>query len=151
MKAALLRWLAIFMALPWVFSAIKFLGTRCPADHIYGGGTVYMYRWRLIEERRWLPFSIRLHHIVRPDMDRHLHDHPFDYRTFVLKGWYAETVRSGLRRLAAGDTFFSPVGRLHRISHVGDGGAWTLFVMGRNNDRWGFLVDGRMVDRKDYE
>lgn len=37
----------------------------------------------------WLP-SVRVHHILRADDDGHMHDHPWNARTVVLRGWYRE-------------------------------------------------------------
>lgn len=77
---------------------------RTPYSHIRSkdGASIYMRRWWLFnpygkdndgeqEPARitWLP-SIRVHHILRPDVDRHLHDHPWNARTIVLRGWYKE-------------------------------------------------------------
>ena len=54
--------------------------------------------------RRWamkLPFgySVKLHHIVRPDGDRCEHDHPWSFITFVLYGGYKEYVNGKLKEL----------------------------------------------------
>lgn len=48
---------------------------------------VYMYRWLFHTPR----FTLRLHHIMRSDLDRELHDHPFDFWTFRL-GPYTEVL-----------------------------------------------------------
>jgi hypothetical protein len=77
---------------------------RTPYSHIRSkdGTSIYMRRWWLFnpydkdddgEQKparfEWLP-SIRVHHILRPDIDRDLHDHPWNARTIVLRGWYKE-------------------------------------------------------------
>lgn len=54
---------------------------------IYFGGSLYMRRWRFISTP-W--FGVRLHHIVRSDNDRELHDHPFTFLSFILAGGYFE-------------------------------------------------------------
>lgn len=77
--------------------AVKERGWGWYASHIGtrkndGTESVYMYRWLLL-----LPFAvfgvriIRLHRIMRSDADRHLHDHPFDFTSFLLSGGYRET------------------------------------------------------------
>lgn len=38
----------------------------------------------------WLPWSFRIHRIVREDRDPHMHDHPWNARTFILRGFYIE-------------------------------------------------------------
>lgn len=55
---------------------------------VYGAdGQLYMRRWKL--------GRLRVHHIVRSDADRELHDHPFDFTSFIVKGGYWEILPSG--------------------------------------------------------
>lgn len=51
------------------------------------GDSVYMRRWRFLNTP-W--FGIRLHHIIRSDYDRELHDHPFTFLSIILRGGYTE-------------------------------------------------------------
>lgn len=46
----------------------------------------YMHRW--IVQTPW--GSLRLHHILRSDRDRDMHDHPVDFWTLLLTGGYVE-------------------------------------------------------------
>ena len=140
---------------------------RTPYFHIHGpDGSLYMRRWWLLPKwcldfdsrrgypmpKKWMPFSIRLHHIVRPDADRHLHDHPFNFRTIVLAGGYMEQTEpeGPVRPILPGDTYRSPARRFHRIAIVTGAGAWSLFIMGRRVNDWGFLVDGHKVPWQQY-
>lgn len=141
---------------------------RTPYTHIYGrhNNNLYMERWWLFNPypaagnytrkgwRNWLP-SIRVHHIVREDDDGHLHDHPWDARTIILKGWYVEEVRTFWlyllrKRRQAGDTAPIRFEQYHRIDEVSDGGVWTLFFTWRHLGEWGFLVDGNKVPWRTY-
>lgn len=120
---------------------------------------------------RWprLP-SVRVHHICRPDSDRHMHDHPWNARTVVLRGWYEEErrlsavpvgvsyfptftdeglVRAGFRR-ERGYTGRLLFGEFHRIRRVPDEGVWTLFFTWDKQGTWGFLVDGAKVPWRKY-
>lgn len=54
------------------------------ADHIGDGS--YMKRWIL--RTPW--FTLRLHKIVKSDGRGDFHDHPFHFRSFILKGGYRE-------------------------------------------------------------
>lgn len=139
--------------LPWL------MAFTVPYRHIKGAdGSVYMYRYWLFNRydspkhaKRWP--SIRLHHIMREDIDRHSHDHPWTWaRTIIMKGWYIEE-RPGdplayVRE--AGHTGLLRHGSYHRIAEVSEGGVWTLFVTGPKVDSWGFLVDGKRVEYRDY-
>lgn len=161
-------------------------GSADKVGHLYDkdSGEMYMGRWSIIDKgsraSKVLGFltrgeydHVRLHWIRRSDGDRELHDHPFNYRTFVLEGWYDEvfiphkvlnaqmmrtwqgssrkmerevlmgTERS--RMMRAGSTARAEEGQFHRIAEVSDGGVWTLFCMGKDTGKWGFLVDGRWL------
>jgi len=137
---------------PWLINLLITWALRTPYYHIVGADdTVYMRRWWLVKQRRWLPFSIRIHHIMRPDHDRHLHDHPFNYRTIILRGWYEEEDSAGALHIREpGDTVKATADTFHRINKVGKAGVWTLFIMGRRRNVWGFMVDGQKVDYRTY-
>ncbi len=117
----------------------------------------------------WLP-SIRVHHIMRADDDAHLHDHPWNARTIVLRGWYREERPADLtdpphdgppryygiddkrhdfarERGHTGRVLFNSY---HRISHVTLGGVYTLWFTWRYRGTWGFLVDGKKVPWREY-
>jgi hypothetical protein len=157
--------IATFLALrPRLVDWIIGRAQRTPYFHIVNGKDVYMSRWWLMPRwtlrvdehghlipKPWMPFSIRIHHIVRPDSDRDLHDHPFDYRTIILRGYYFEEDIYGTRHLRhVGDTVKARAQTFHRIDSVSDGGVWTLFIMGRRINGWGFLVDGHKVPYRKY-
>jgi len=99
---------------------------------------------------RWLP-AIRVHHILREDLADHPHDHPWDARTIILRGWYIEQ-REGLPRrvLRAGDTAPIRFGEFHHIERVSDGGVFTLFFTWDYFGTWGFKVDGAKVPWREY-
>lgn len=105
-------------------------------------------------DRSWIASqlpSARVHHILRADNERHSHDHPWNARTFILRGWYEELREDGKRyRRFAGDTTTLRFGEYHRIVEVSPGGVWTLFVTGRHRGTWGFLVDGHKVPWREY-
>lgn len=157
---------------------------RTPYFDIVGlDGATYVGRWWLFNAYGrgadgeatparwpWLP-SIRVHHIQRPDGERHLHDHPWNARTVVLDGWYAEempwaslsdkeamradgvaitnTTRAIFYR-KAGYTGRIRFGHYHRICAIAEGGAWTLFFTWGKQGAWGFNVNGRKVPWREY-
>lgn len=114
----------------------------------------YMERWWVIRPRKWLPFAVRIHHILRADWDRHPHNHPWNFRSIVLDGWYREeSLEKGvtyLRMAHAGDTYKRTRFDFHRITQVSEGGVWTLFITGKKSMEWGFMVGDRWVYWKDY-
>lgn len=137
---------------------------RVPYTHITSadGREVYMERYWLANPYgrtadgeqgparwRWLP-SVRMHWIMREDLDRHLHDHPWNARTLVLWGWYKEQRIEGEAIRSAGYTGRLLFGQYHRITEVSPGGVMTLFITWRKRGTWGFLVDGHKVPWRQY-
>lgn len=122
-------------------------------------------RWPLVP-------SIRVHHILRADDDGALHDHPWNARTIVLRGWYHEErpVDTTLSFAAAGPIVYNRLtqeprelfiresgytGRVlfnsyHRISKVSPGGVYTLWFTWRYRGTWGFKVNGVKIPYYEY-
>lgn len=133
--------------------------------HIHGpDGSLYMERFGLFETR-WL--TARVHHIVKPDLDREMHDHPAGFVSVVLKGEYrearpAETEPCFTKHLAgaeryyetarrAGSIAYRPATCRHRITEVSPGGVWTLFFfVGGIRQWWGFYTPAGKVHWRDY-
>ncbi len=164
------RLLAKLLARPAIAAWLIARAQRTPYLHIMSadGNDMYMGRWWLFnsydnETRKrklwWLPWSIRVHHIMRPDQDRDLHDHPWNARTVILRGWYVEERRHFWTvgghtdvewRRDAGQTVTLDHGEYHRIDQVPPGGVWTLFITGSYKGSWGFMVDGVKVPYRTY-
>lgn len=139
----------------WLIARAK----RTPYTPIVTDGVLYMERYWLFNpypadssgKGNRFPISIRLHHIVLPDQDRHLHDHPWNARTFILRGDYLEQREDGRTYWRMdGDTAALRFCEYHRITHVSPGGVWTLFMTGRHRGTWGFDVDGVKVPWRCY-
>jgi len=142
--------IAQFSAWPPVTAALIGLAMKRPYFHIGD----YMHRYWLAPYSWSLPFSIRIHHIKRPDADPFLHDHPWNWRTIVLRGWYIEEDVFGMTRVRRrGDTRGATAETLHRISQVSHGGVWTLFIMGRKRNKWGFMIGdpARKIYYRNYQ
>lgn len=115
-------------------------------------GEDYLHRYYLfLKDRKWFPFNITLHEIVKSD-DPIFHDHPWPYMTIILKGGYWEHTpvfnNEGLK-IAEFQTWRGPgsvVMRGAKQYHYLEidpnvGPATTLFFMGPQLREWGFLVD----------
>ena len=182
------RAIAWIVTIPAVTDWLIARASRTPYKHITNrdGSSIYMGRWWLLNpypndgdkegwtkwERSWrrhLP-SVRVHHIRRPDADGPCHDHPWNARTIVLRGWYVEErphhlvpngvswfpvwthddrLRAGFHR-ARGYTGRLLFGEYHRIRGVSSDGVWTLFITWKKRGTWGFLVDGVKVPWRKY-
>lgn len=99
----------------------------------------------------WLP-SIRIHRIKKSDDDRALHDHPWKFVTFILKGGYYEVRPFSAPGGPKGGTmtrWYGPGSILvrkhtdfHRLIVHEGGEAWTMFCTGKYMHKWGFMHDG---------
>ena len=122
---------------------------RLGCDKITGNdSTVYMRRWFF-----WCPwFGIRVHNILRSDHDRHMHDHPWDFASLILSGYYVE---HNPDRSNSPNVFrrFSVVRHkaedLHRLE-LTDGPVWTLVITGPKRKSWGFMTERGMVPWRRY-
>lgn len=102
----------------------------------------YMYRWVLI----LFGFSIRVHHWLRSDDKRHMHNHPWNFVTIVLKGSYTDVSKAARpdypdirETLTAGCIKFRRATHAHYVD-VPASGAWTLLITGRKKQNWGFRI-----------
>jgi hypothetical protein len=145
MRQMFWSWVARILMTPWVFALLLRLAKRRPFVHIGD----YMDRWWLFNPRwriDWMP-AIRIHHIKRPDKDRAKHDHPFDFRSFILHGWYfEEDLMCSSHFHPAGTTYRSAAERFHKITKVSDGGVYTLVICSPKRQSWGFLKYVTMED-----
>ena len=127
----------------------KALGLGLPHALITHNGSPYMMRWRL--GPKWLP-GLRVHHIYRSDAGRELHDHPFSFVSFVLRGGYWEDRADGSRKwYGPGSIIFRQAETLHRLEVPIGKTAWTFVIRGRIRRQWGFQTRHGWVDSRTYQ
>lgn len=103
----------------------------------------YLLRWYIIPRNNWL--SIYLHKFLRDDEDRALHDHPWWFLSWMVKGGYEEVVYEGflpVRRRWLSLALRRPTHR-HRVRLLRDAAGkmlpcWTFVVTGPRVREWGF-------------
>jgi hypothetical protein len=101
----------------------------------------YLHRWYVIPRNRF--FNVYLHEFLRSDDDRALHDHPWFWLSFLLRGEYVEhTIAAGgihrRRRFRAGSMRVHSPWFAHRLEIEPGVACWTLFVTGPRLREWGF-------------
>src|SRR5882724_2366940 len=120
---------------PWtIFSHQKLGLSECP----------YLERWVV----NFRLFSIRLHHWMASDDQRHFHDHPWWYVSFVLSGSYIDRSLDG--DVPRATHSIAAYKATHRHSVIIDRPCWTLLFTGRECRVWGFWVNGRFRKRSKY-
>lgn len=107
--------------------------------------------------RRWVletPVgSLRLHHFIRSDEDRAMHDHPWGFVSLPIRHGYEDLTwcpdcGGSACATCEGDGRVAEVcrpwrlvwrraGHKHQV-RVTEAGAWTLIVTGRKGRSWGF-------------
>lgn len=102
----------------------------------------YLIRWKLIATP-W--FSIFLHKILLHDRDVNLHDHPWNFISFILWGGYVE-LRGDMtnqpemyKRLAWSWNKMQHWG-FHKITYLLRRPTWTLVFTGRRVQDWGYYT-----------
>lgn len=134
----------------WLIERAK----RTPYFHLPS----YMDRWWLFnrhdQPRSWwrklLP-SIRVHHILREDQGCDPHNHPWEFRSIVLRGWYIEERDGHVASRSKGSTYRMGADAFHHISVVPEGGAVTLFIAWKYRHAWGFKTAEGFVPWKEYK
>ncbi|KAA2285458.1 hypothetical protein [Arenimonas fontis] len=131
------------------------VATARKPDFIVGGPeSPYLRRWWVIPRNRW--FNVYLHHFLRDDDDRALHDHPWPWCSILLVGSYIEhTIAAGgihRRQIREAPSIkISGPKRAHRIELLPNTPnpanafetwprkpCWTLFITGPRVREWGF-------------
>lgn len=136
---------------------------RTPYYHLEG----YMERYWLIKPnpKRWFfkDFSIRIHRILRSDTDDCFHDHPWASMSIILRGGYWELMPLKQSQHPRIDFYFSKhvwrkTGAIvirkarfrHKIMIPSGFDCWSMFVMFRKTEKWGFYTRKGFVPHKEY-
>lgn len=126
-------------------------------------GEAYLVRWRLVDTPL---FGLYVHHITAPDPQEDPHDHPWNFTSVVLKGWYVEAIHrivpdfnargsrahfSGVNRWRLGSVHRMQSGGVaHRIVQHAPS-TWTLILRGKRTREWGFWTPAGFCHWKEYE
>lgn len=115
------------------------------------GKSVYLERYYLLfRNRKHFPINAVIHEFKKSDEDD-LHDHPWSFFTFIIKGEYDETTTKGTFRRKPFQMRWHSAKAFHRVKLINEHPVWTLFVMGpKKRGEWGFLSDGKWVESEKY-
>ena len=110
-------------------------------------GKLHFRRWELLKTP-W--FSIWIHGIYAADEDKHLHNHPWDFKSIVLKGAYIEKTEKGIVRQTPGKFNSRNGNDFHKILRLVTPVVYTLFIVTPVKREWGYLVDGQFIQHEEY-
>lgn len=110
-------------------------------------GEVHFRRWELLKT----PWgSIWLHGIYKADQDKHLHNHPWDFKSIVLKGSYIEQTPLGNKRQYPGKFNSRNGADYHKILELLSPVVYTLFFVSKPKREWGYRVRGEFIQHEKY-
>lgn len=132
----------------------KFLRHRDIWKTVDGVDTLYLRRF-FLTPRSW-PIRLFLHFIARSDDDRHLHDHPWSFASFIFSGAYFEQTAESFKLFSAPSFRKMKAEHAHKV-HLfkhRDGGeflpVWSLVFAGKARRQWGFYSDDGWVNWRKY-
>ena len=143
----------------WFLKALEKVGRkRIVMDRV--NNEPYLERYYLfLKDRKNFPFNIFLHKFLKSDPDD-VHDHPWSYATFILKGGYYEwipqfnqdgTLSCEIRKWRGPGHFrICKPSSYHRIELKEGVTPWTLFMPGPQQRDWGFLVDNKWIPNMEF-
>lgn len=111
-------------------------------------GDNYLRRWHIIPENKL--FNIYYHEIRASDLDRHLHDHPYFFSSFILEGGYYEHTENGRNERGVGDINLHTPWFVHRLQMKDEDGVNSIFITGPKMRVWGFKTDNGWVPNQEY-
>ncbi len=110
-------------------------------------GKLHFRRWEILKTP-W--FSIWLHGIYAADKDLHLHNHPWDFKSIVIKGSYIEETENGPVKQYPGKFNSRDGNSFHKIKSLMSSAVYTLFFVGKQKREWGYKVNGSFIDNETY-
>jgi len=110
---------------------------RAPDFTVGPPDDLYLRRWWIIPRNKW--FNVYLHHFLRSDDDRALHDHRYTNVSLLLTGKYREHLACGVTKIRRpGVPVVRRAETAHRVELIDGRPVWTLFITGRHVRNWGF-------------
>lgn len=128
------------------------------------GGELHFRRWRILETP-W--FNIYIHGIYKEDEEAHLHDHPWNYLSIVLRGYFSERTlnydvitdenkkewksrRIEENVIGPSSFIYRKAESFHKIQKLHSNAVFTLFFTGKRKREWGYDLSGNWVDHITY-
>jgi len=114
------------------------------------GNGPYLERYYVfLKKRKRFPINFVIHEFKESDEDD-LHDHPWWFFTFIIKGQYYEHTPKGCFLRKPFQFRFSKATDLHRVELINEESVWTFFMMGPRVREWGFIHNNKWFEWKKY-
>ena len=112
------------------------------------GAPEYLRRWWIVPRNE--NQNVYLHHLLRDDDDRALHDHPWPNTSFLIAGRYREITPEGEFIREAGSLVHRLATNAHRLELIDGEPAISLFFTGTKVREWGFHCPKGWVNWRDF-
>ena len=113
-------------------------------------GKIHFRRYRLLATR-W--FNIYIHQICRSDREKHPHDHPWNFLTFILwRGYieFTEKYPTGKDRKMF-HMVYHEAEDIHQFALKDESkSTWTLVFTGPRRREWGYQTESGWFDNETY-
>lgn len=112
------------------------------------GEPVYLRRWWIVPRNEMQ--NVYLHHGLRDDDDRALHDHPWPNQSLLIRGSYREITPHGIFVREPGSLITRAATDAHRLELVDGEPFVSLFFTGPKVRDWGFHCPNGWVHWRDF-
>lgn len=106
-------------------------------------GELHFQRYRLLSTSRG---SIYIHRISKSDLDQHMHDHPWHFKSLILSGSYSEKTSrypkfnfSIIEDFKSGDVVKHDARDIHKLT-LKTPVVWTLVLTSGRERIWGYRI-----------
>src|SRR4051812_19276202 len=107
-------------------------------------GELHFERWALLETSL---FSVYIHRIHKEDRDIHLHSHPWNFISWVLKGSYDEESVNNVIKTKRFLSFSKADKKyFHKIKQINNGPVYTLFITYGKHQPWYYLTETKPTE-----
>lgn len=119
-------------------------------------GILHFIRWNIFSSKY---FNIYLHKITQADLDKHLHNHPWNFISWLIYGSYTEKLLGEFDEIIIQKRkLFSIIYRnkkqFHKILKLNSPIVYTIVFTGKKNEPndfdWGYEVNGHFINRVKY-
>ncbi len=110
-------------------------------------GDVHFERWAIFETS-WL--SLYIHKIHKEDKDLHLHSHPWNFISIILRGSYLEETPGKLNVKKFLTISKMRKGNFHKIRSIISGPVYSLFLTYGKKEPWYYLVGVNKIESEEY-
>lgn len=116
--------------------------------HCAGERGPLLQRWFLW--RKLFGFSVMIHKFYRSDQDRHFHDHPWPFITFLFHSGYTEHTPRGTFHHSWGTLLYRPATWQHWVELTAFP-TYTLVFKRMGQREWGFHTENGWIHWKQYD